>query len=152
MLMLTRKKVLLWSSGIISFLPSPMSNAKECFKSSAKCSLMLVILSAEKRKENKYNSCHLIAIPANSQILSLGVGCKLGDMNCPPISALPLSLLRYKFQVAFLLNAVDHQGKLLGSLSREREEAKGTEGAWLVVNQFRAWPYTVNRVDDLTGV
>ncbi len=115
-----------------------MSNAKECFKSSAKCSLMLVILSAEKRKENKYNSCHLIAIPANSQILSLGVGCKLGDMNCPPISALPLSLLRYKFQVAFLLNVVDHQGKLLGSLSREREEAKGTEGAWLVVNQFRA--------------
>ncbi|RXN29022.1 hypothetical protein ROHU_018751 [Labeo rohita] len=33
-------------------------------------------------------------------------------------------------KVAFLLNAVDHQGKLLGSLSREREEAKGTEGAW----------------------
>lgn len=67
-----------------------------------------------------------------------GVGCKIGDMNCPPISALPLSLLRYKFQVAFILNAVDHQGKLLGSLSREREEAKGTEGAWFVVNQFRA--------------
>jgi len=82
-----------------------------------------------KRKDKiKNNSCHLIAIPATSQILSLGVGCKIGDMDCPPISALPLSLLRYKFQVAFILNAVDHQGKLLGSLSREREEAKGTRG------------------------
>lgn len=115
-----------------------MSNAKECFKSSAKCSLKLVILSAEKRKENKYNSCHLIAIPANSQILSLGVGCKLGDMNCPPISALPLSLLRYEFQVAFLLNAVDHQGKLLARcLASERKPRELRGRGLLSINSVR---------------